>query len=157
MADHEMRRKANIGSSSLILIFIVLCLATFSILSLSNAKREAVLSEKNAAAVQAYYRADSEGVAFLAEVSRSLSQIPEGMGEAAAQQQILEQMNDHFEQDSGHLYTEIPMDNGQALRIELEPDWIRRTCQIDVWNVYQKEEMMIDQSITVWTGGELIQ
>ena len=30
MAKQEIRRKANIGSSSLILIFIVLCLVTFS-------------------------------------------------------------------------------------------------------------------------------
>ena len=38
MADYEMRRKANIGSSSLILIFIVLCLATFGLLSLGDRK-----------------------------------------------------------------------------------------------------------------------
>ena len=36
MAKQEIRRKANIGSSSLILIFIVLCLVTFSVLSLAT-------------------------------------------------------------------------------------------------------------------------
>ena len=59
MAKQEIRRKANIGSSSLILIFIVLCLVTFSVLSLGNAKREDALSHRSADSVQEYYRADA--------------------------------------------------------------------------------------------------
>ena len=54
MAKQEIRRKANIGSSSLILIFIVLCLVTFSVLSLGNAKREDALSRRSADSVQKY-------------------------------------------------------------------------------------------------------
>ena len=65
MAKQEIRRKANIGSSSLILIFIVLCLVTFSVLSLGNAKREDALSRRSADSVQEYYRADAAGEAFL--------------------------------------------------------------------------------------------
>ena len=64
MAKQEIRRKANIGSSSLILIFIVLCLVTFSVLSLGNAKREDALSRRSADSVQEYYRADAAGEAF---------------------------------------------------------------------------------------------
>lgn len=52
MADYEIRRNAGIGSSSLIVIFIVLCLTTFGLLSLGNAKNDALLSERNAEAVQ---------------------------------------------------------------------------------------------------------
>lgn len=64
MAKQEIRRKANIGSSSLILIFIVLCLVTFSVLSLGNAKREDALSRRSADSVQEYYRADAAGETF---------------------------------------------------------------------------------------------
>ena len=46
MASQEIRRKANIGSSTLIVIFIVLCLATFSLLSLGNAKSDSLLSDR---------------------------------------------------------------------------------------------------------------
>ena len=61
MAKQELRRKANIGSSSLILIFIVLCLVTCSVLSLGNAKRGDGLSQRSADSVQEYYQAYAEG------------------------------------------------------------------------------------------------
>ena len=72
MAKQEIRRKANIGSSSLILIFIVLCLVTFSVLSLGNAKREDALSRRSADSVQEYYRADAAGEAFLQLADQAL-------------------------------------------------------------------------------------
>ena len=40
MAKQESGFKANIGSSSLILIFIVMCLVTFGMLSLTSAKSD---------------------------------------------------------------------------------------------------------------------
>ena len=38
MAGQAVKHKVNIGLTSLILIFIILCLATFSLLSLSSAR-----------------------------------------------------------------------------------------------------------------------
>ena len=72
MADYEVRRKANIGSSSLILIFIVLCLATFGLLSLGNAKSDELLSVRNAVAVKDYYQADGLGQEFVRQVDQAL-------------------------------------------------------------------------------------
>ena len=64
MAKQESGFKANIGSSSLILIFIVMCLVTFGMLSLTSAKSDLSLANRNADAVTEYYRADTEGEAF---------------------------------------------------------------------------------------------
>ncbi len=47
MAKSEMKSGANIGSASLILIFIVLCLGTFGLLSLTSAKNDLDLAERN--------------------------------------------------------------------------------------------------------------
>ena len=47
MAKSESKSGANIGSASLILIFIVLCLGTFGLLSLSSAKNDLDLAERN--------------------------------------------------------------------------------------------------------------
>ena len=153
MADYEMKRKANIGSSSLILIFIVLCLATFGILSLSNARRETVLSEKNAAAVQAYYQTDSRGAEFFAQAEQSLKAAPAAAPTDAVKTEALAVFGDFYNQETGRFSTDIPMEHGQALRIELEPEWDARRCRVDTWRVYQKEDYEIDQSIPVWTGG----
>ena len=45
MAEQTSRNKVNIGLSSLILIFIVLCLSTFGLLSLSSARGDLELAE----------------------------------------------------------------------------------------------------------------
>lgn len=145
MANYEIRRRASIGSASLILIFIVLCLATFSILSLGNARREDALSERSAAAVKAYYLADSQAEEFVGMVDRALHSADT---KAAAQAAV----GAYFQQDTGAVLTDIPMDAGRALRVELAVDWDERTYRVLAWNVYEREVYEIDSSTPVWTG-----
>ena len=54
MASESGGGKVHIGAASLVLIFIVLCLATFGLLSLSSAKGDLSLAERQAEAVSAY-------------------------------------------------------------------------------------------------------
>ena len=74
MAGEASRNKVNIGASSLILIFIVLCMATFGLLSLSSAQGDLKLAGRNGEAVQAYYEADSRGQQWLKEVDQVLTE-----------------------------------------------------------------------------------
>ena len=55
MAEQTSRNKVNIGLSSLILIFIVLCLSTFGLLSLSSARGDLELAERGAQAAKEFY------------------------------------------------------------------------------------------------------
>ena len=66
MAEQTSRNKVNIGLSSLILIFIVLCLSTFGLLSLSSARGDLELAERGAQAAKEFYEADSKGQQWLA-------------------------------------------------------------------------------------------
>lgn len=140
MAKQEIRRKANIGSSTLILIFIVLCLVTFSVLSLGNAKREDALSKRSAASVQEYYRADAAGEAFLQMADRAL------------QNGDRDSLAPYLQSETGIYATDVSMDAGQALRVELALDWERSTCQVLSWKVYHEQDYEIDQSVPVWDG-----
>ena len=140
MAKQEIRRKANIGSSSLILIFIVLCLVTFSVLSLGNAKREDALSVRSADSVQEYYRADAQGEAFLQ------------MADQALLKGDKDSLAPYLQSDTGTYCSDVSMDAGQALRVELNLDWEKKTYKILSWKVYHQEDYEIDQSIPVWSG-----
>lgn len=140
MAKQEIRRKANIGSSTLILIFIVLCLVTFSVLSLGNAKREDALSKRSAASVQEYYRADAAGEAFLQ------------MADQALRKGDRESLAPYLQSESGTYATDVSMDAGQALRVELALDWEKSICQVLSWKVYHEQDYEIDQSVPVWDG-----
>ena len=141
MAKQEIRRKANIGSSSLILIFIVLCLVTFSVLSLGNAKREDALSRRSADSVQEYYRADAAGETFLQLADQALLK-----GDKDSLMPYLQSASGTLLYRCGHVNA------GQALRVELVLDWEQKTYQVLSWKVYHQEDYEIDQSIPVWSG-----
>ena len=61
MKDKEKQSSyfANIGSSSLLVIFLILCLVTFAVLSLSSAKSDYTFSQRLAQHKQTYYEASS--------------------------------------------------------------------------------------------------
>lgn len=132
MAETETKRRGTLGTSSLILIFIVLCLATFGLLSLSSAAGDLKLAEKNAGAVQGYYEADIQGERFIHLADEGL-------------------LGDEYRTDTGRIVTDIPMDFGQALHIELEPA-DGGPCRVVCYQVYNREEYGIDDSMPVWTG-----
>ena len=122
MAGEASRNKVNIGASSLILIFIVLCMATFGLLSLSSAQGDLKLAGRNGEAVQAYYEADSRGQQWL------------------------------YNRETGLISTDIPMDRGQSLRIELVLMCGEKHYDIKSWYVYASDEYEIDNSMPVWGG-----
>ena len=153
MASQEIRRKANIGSSTLIVIFIVLCLATFSLLSLGNAKSDSLLSDRNAEAVKEYYRADSLGNEFLRQLDTSIRQASgEGKRAEGLKAAVTEEWKDYYDRSEDVFTTEIAMHAGQALQIKVQADWAEGTCRILAWKVYNREEYEIDQSMKVWDG-----
>ena len=60
MKDKQQSYFVNIGSSSLLVIFLVLCLATFAILTLSSARSDHSFSERLAEHKKTYYEASAK-------------------------------------------------------------------------------------------------
>ena len=71
--DKEQSSFVNIGSSSLLIVFVVLCLATFAILSLSSAKSDYSLSKRLAEHKSSYYEASSTAESILNEIDTRLA------------------------------------------------------------------------------------
>ena len=65
--------RVSVGISSLLMIFIVLALTTFSVLGYVTANSDYKLAEKTANGVTSYYQADATAERFLASVDRKLS------------------------------------------------------------------------------------
>lgn len=71
-----MRRSGGVsGAVSLVMIFCVMCLAVFSVLTLATADREAKLSEMAAGHAEEYYRADYSATVIAAAL-RNGSPLP---------------------------------------------------------------------------------
>ncbi len=155
MAKSEIKSGANIGSASLILIFIVLCLGTFGLLSLTSAQNDLDLARRNAGAVAGYYQADSEGEAFwmLADTAlkEALQENPED-----PQAGLRDRLQEAYLAEDQSARTEIPMNSGQALAITIGLDWEdgQGTTWVRQWTVYNREEYAIDQAMPVWSGQE---
>lgn len=146
-----MRRKMNIGTTSLILIFIVLCLSTFGLLSLSSARGDWSLADKNAGAVRTYYEADAKGEQFVRMVDQVLQDAAaRGLAGAEREPFLKAELGVYYQED-GSVQTDIGMDFDQALHIELELGG-DAGYEIRCWNVYNTKDYEIDNSISVWTG-----
>ena len=63
----------HMGAPSLLMIFLVLCLFTFALLSLSSAKNNRTLSQQSADRIQAYYQASSLAEQALDQIDTILS------------------------------------------------------------------------------------
>ena len=62
-----MKRSGGVsGAVSLVMIFCVLCLSVFSVLTLATADRERRLSEMTARNAEEYYRADHDATVIIA-------------------------------------------------------------------------------------------
>lgn len=153
MENTEKKQKGSIGSSTLILIFIVLCLATFALLSLSNAGGDRNLANKNAEAVRTYYEADSQGEQFVQMVDQAVKEVRKETSDQVKQQQKLaEKLGNYYNTDSRTAETDIPMDFDQALHVELALD-SQENYIIQSWRVYNQKDYEIDNKIPVWDGG----
>ncbi|MCH1948029.1 hypothetical protein MCJ35_02290 [Enterocloster sp. OA13] len=154
MAEKSSRNKVSIGASSLILIFIVLCMATFGLLSLSSAQGDLKLARRNADAVKGYYEADNEGQQWLKDVDGVLmEEMGKGQDSAQCSLEIKDRLGDLYDRETGLISTDIPMDRGRSLRIELVLMCGEKRYEVKSWYVYNSEEYEIDTSMPVW-GGE---
>ena len=63
------------GITSLLMIFVVLCLTTFGILSFTSANAEVALTKKNSDYVEAYYKAYSTGSVILADIDKAIYEV----------------------------------------------------------------------------------
>ena len=73
--NHTKKNKfpiTNIGSVTLMMIFIVLCMVSFAALSLSTAASDSRAAEKSAKHVKEYYAASNEAEETLASIANTL-------------------------------------------------------------------------------------
>lgn len=74
----------NIGSSSLLMLFVVISLVTFAILSLSSAQSDYTLSKRLASRKTEYYKASADAEAIIAQIDQILEEQANSAGDNKA-------------------------------------------------------------------------
>lgn len=122
---------APVGGSSLLVIFAVLCLAVFAVLSLSSVRAEGRLSEASAEAVRAYYLADCEAEEILAQLRAG--NVPDGVT------------------TEGNRYRyECVVSDTQKLSVEVEADG--DAYRILRWQTEAVGQWQAEDELQVWDG-----
>ena len=121
----------TVGGSSLLVIFAVLCLTIFALLSLSTVKGDTSLSEKTAGATGDFYAADVLAEKVLAKIR--CGEVPEGV------------------KQEGDTYTyTCPVSENEALHVSVRVSGSE--YEILRWQSVSTLEWQADDSIVVWDG-----
>ena len=126
---------AAVGGSSLLVIFAVLCLTVFALLTLSTAAADSRLSREAAQAVEEYYEADAEAEAILARLRAG--ELPEGVVQSAGGEDALYQ------------YV-VPISDTQELRVSVK--FMGNAYAVLQWQACSTVDWEADNGLDVWDG-----
>ena len=110
------------GTSTLLLIFVSLCLLTFAVLSFLSARADQNLSRKTAERTSAYYEACNQAEDRLGEADQTLEKIwQETANEKAYFQAVRKTFEDmDFDEESRMLSFSVPLTDTQVLTVTLK-------------------------------------
>lgn len=122
---------AAVGGSSLLVIFAVLCLVVFALISLSTVQAEGRLSAASSNAVTGYYHADAQAEAILARLRGG--EIP-----------------DCVMADGEYYRYQCPVSDTQALQVTVALNG--SDYQILQWQLVSTAEWQAQDAPAVWDG-----
>ena len=124
-----------IGGSSLLVIFAILCLTVFALLSLSTVQANSRLADASAEAISNYYAADCQAEAILARIRAG--ELPEGVWV------------------DGDIYEYVcPISDTQELNVQVQLDGDAWT--VLSWCAVSTAEWEAEESLDLWDGIPLI-
>lgn len=134
----------NIGSSSILLIFVILCLVSFATLSIVSANADYKLGQKILTRTTAYYEACNQAEKSIAAIDRTLWQVYET---AADEEEYFATVG----YEKSYL---IPISDLQNLSIRIEilyPAQSGDSCyRIENWQVVNTEQLEYDDTLPVF-------
>ena len=147
----NMRASSGLGtgSVSLILVFAVLCLTIFALLTVSSAKSEYDLSHKTADSVTAYYQADAMAENIFAQIKASLNE-GQSFSESISGIKINHTSTDSY--DSTYISFNIPVDDVNLLAVGLIYYSQSRLFDIKQWQLVPAVEWQPQDDFKVWDG-----
>ena len=161
-ADGKGWGQVQIGTSSLVLIFTVLCLVVFSTLSIASAKVDQKLAEKNQQYVIDYYIGDGKAEEILKEINGKLTDFEKNQGGEEEFQALLKQeFVDSYQQETRLLTYRIDLNKEQFLLVELEilnriqNQENSKKYMIKKWIVKNKVDYEIYDDLPVWDGSSI--
>lgn len=129
-----------VGGVSLLVVFAVLCLTVFALLSLSTVRADERLSQLSAQSVEAYYQADCTAQEILAQLRG---------GETVSQDIKIKSKKTSDTGEVRYSYT-CPISETQALEVEVSVQG--EDYRVLRWQAVPTGDWTLDESLSLWTG-----
>lgn len=159
MKKKTSRPLLTTGTSTLLLIFVSLCLLTFAVLSFLSARADQNLSRKTAERTSAYYEACNQAEDRLGEADQMLEKLwQETANEKAYFQAVRETFEDmDFDEESRMLSFSVPLTDTQVLTVTLKlrtPESGSTFYTISGWKTVNTAEWTADTRQNVYVQTE---
>ena len=148
MAEKQNKYSSGIGGSLILIIFIVLTITVFSVLTLVSAENEVGMTERAAKASEAYYAAEKEAALRCGELENAISGLTE-MNDISASLSLAGADVSNAEDGIRVSFT-VEIDGTRQLETVLKPE--NGTLAIISQKITVPEEIIIDEGMDVWDG-----
>ena len=138
------------GSASIVLVFAVLCLTVFTLISLLSATTDRVMTDRMTEMVTGYYETDAQAETVLYEILQAAGS-GDGIPETS---RFVSGVNVDSRLDQGLSATvasfSIPMQNDRELHVEIAV--YEDSYDILEWRMRDTGDWKADDSLPVWRG-----
>ncbi len=143
MAAKKREISLNVGTSSILFIFVIICLVSFAVLSLSSAMSDYKLSNRVSANASAYYDACNKAEEILSDTDISLKKLYDtGISRAG-----------YFEQTGHKKSFAVKVSDIQSLIVEITikyPSEGEGFYEINSWYLETTKDLEYDDSLPVY-------
>jgi len=141
------------------LIFVLLCLTTFAVLSLVSALADKSLTDRSAQAMTEYYAADGEAEEILGKIDAALHSSRQNGEDAfySGAGPLLSGIDPSVRVDGRQVHYAVPLNDSQELRVSLEITFSpsSRLYELNEWKVVNTADWQPeDELLNLWTGSE---
>lgn len=117
----QQEYRVGVGASSILMIFIVLCLTTLGVLSFASARANLTLTNRRQVKVEGYYEALAKSQGMIADIDNALYVAAQDADTYEEQVLALESLDEHIAVSSDlAISIRLPVGENQELRIELQ-------------------------------------
>ena len=133
----------GVGSASIVLVFAVLCLTIFSLITFVVAGNDKALVDAKVHLVSGYYEADALAEQILVDILKA-----DAVPETIRGVDIYTEWNDELETDTTYFFCSISNIKALYVNIAIRDD----SFDILSWRMWDTDEWEFDDSLNVWSG-----
>ena len=133
MKGLKQEYRVGIGASTMLTIFVVLCVTTLALLALSGARGDAALTGRAVEMTTDYYRASDQAQRILARLDAAVKEAAASAADSGAFQALLADLSldgVSLVYEAGIVTFDVDAGGGRALTVAVRPSMTGQRCPV---------------------------